>query len=162
MRLSRLWFVVTPFLRVSAAPTDTGRDKPPAFFLAGDSTTAVNGGWGNGLLATLRSPAWGINIGQSGATTVSYQQGGNWTNITTHVEEYAKKFDTYVTVSVSSSWGNKQVTADMPRQFGHNDQKSTSNVTFEEYQDNLIKFAEQVKSLGGTPVRASHIGVLAN
>ncbi|KAM0808467.1 putative SGNH hydrolase-type esterase domain-containing protein [Seiridium cardinale] len=124
-----------------AFPTKNGNSKHPAFFLAGDSTTAIDGGWGNGLLATLRNPAWGLNIGQSGATTVSYQQGGNWTNITAHVGAYATKYNTYVTIS----------------QFGHNDQKATSNVTFEEYQNNLIKFAEEVKSLGGTPLLVSSL-----
>ncbi|KAF7534013.1 hypothetical protein G7054_g6610 [Neopestalotiopsis clavispora] len=123
-----------------ALPSYKNHTRPPAFFLAGDSTTAVGGGWGDGLLATLRYPAWGVNIGQSGATTVSYENAGNWTNITTHVEEYAKKFDTYVTIS-----------------FGHNDQKATSNVTFEEYQANLIRFAEEVKSLGGTPLLVSSL-----
>lgn len=84
---------------VLTAPTKTS-NKPPAFFLAGDSTTTINAGWGDGFLDTLKSPAWGINNGQSGATTLSYRQGGYWSNITAHVEEYAKEFDTYVTISV--------------------------------------------------------------
>ena len=37
-------------------------------------------------------------------------------------------------------------------QFGHNDQKSTSGVTMDMYKANLKKFAEEVKSAGGTPV----------
>ncbi|KAI4592149.1 hypothetical protein KJ359_011476 [Pestalotiopsis sp. 9143b] len=123
---------VLPFL-ASALPSYKNDSKPPAFFLAGDSTTAVGGGWGDGLLATLRSPAWGVNIGQSGATTVSFENGGNWTNVTTHVQDYAEEYDTYVTIS------------------------STSGVTFEEYQANLIKFAEDVKSLGGTPLLVSSL-----
>ncbi|KAI1850245.1 hypothetical protein JX266_004103 [Neoarthrinium moseri] len=115
--------------------------KPPAFFLAGDSTTAHDGGWGDGLLATLRGPeAWGVNIGQSGATTVSYVHGGNWTNITAHLREYAATYDSYVTIS-----------------FGHNDQKPANNVPFDQYQANLIKFAEEVKSLGGTPLLTSSL-----
>ncbi|KAH6652629.1 SGNH hydrolase-type esterase domain-containing protein [Truncatella angustata] len=140
MRAATSLFAAVLPITVTAFPAKHSNNKPPAFFLAGDSTTAINGGWGNGFLATLRDPAWGINIGQSGATTLSYQQGGNWSNITTHVKEYAKKYDTYVTIS-----------------FGHNDQKSTSNVTFDEYQANLIKFAEEVKSLGGTPLLTSSL-----
>lgn len=154
---SSLLTFVLPFL-ASGLPSYKTDTKPPAFFLAGDSTTAVGGGWGDGLLATLRSPAWGVNIGQSGATTVSFENGGNWTNVTTHVQDYAEEYDTYVTISVSpakSSWEWNELSL-MHEQFGHNDQKSTSGVTFEEYQANLVRFAEEVKSLGGTPVRCFH------
>jgi hypothetical protein len=95
------------FLAATAATTVTAiphrpAHKPPAFFLAGDSTTAVNGGWGNGLLAPLIEPAWGVNIGQSGATTVSFIAAGNWTNITSHLRQYSKTYDCYVTISVST------------------------------------------------------------
>lgn len=99
---SSLLASVLPFL-ASGLPSYKTDPKPPAFFLAGDSTTAVGGGWGDGLLATLRSPAWGVNIGQSGATTVSFENGGNWTNVTTHVQDYAEEYDPYVTISVSPS-----------------------------------------------------------
>ncbi|KAI1653521.1 carbohydrate esterase family 12 protein [Daldinia decipiens] len=114
--------------------------KPAAFFLAGDSTTAVDGGWGDGLLAALKSPAWGVNIGKSGATTASFSAGGYWANITKHLQDNVDKYDCYVTIS-----------------FGHNDQKSTSGVTFEQYQANLIRFANEVKSLGGTPLLTSSL-----
>ena len=77
-----------------------GDKKTPAFFLAGDSTTALDGGWGNGVLNPLIKPAWGVNIGQSGATTASFIAAGNWSNITTHLQDYSKKYDCYVTISV--------------------------------------------------------------
>ncbi|KAI1157538.1 SGNH hydrolase-type esterase domain-containing protein [Nemania serpens] len=105
--------------------------KPPALFLAGDSTTAVDGGWGNGLLAPLVAPAWGVNLGLSGATTASFAAAGRWANVTEHLKEYAKAYDCYVTIS-----------------FGHNDQKPENNVPFDVYQQNLINFANEVKSLG--------------
>ncbi|XXG95127.1 hypothetical protein Hte_001387 [Hypoxylon texense] len=114
--------------------------KPPAFFLAGDSTTAIDGGWGDGLLATLKSPAWGVNIGKSGATTASFRAGGYWANVTQHLKDNVAKFDSYVTIS-----------------FGHNDQKETSGVTFEQYKANLIKFANEVKDLGGIPLLTSSL-----
>ena len=79
------------------------RDRAPAFFLAGDSTTAVNGGWGDGLLATLIDPATGLNVGRSGATTASFVGGGSWSNVTDHVKQYAGDYDVYVTISVSQS-----------------------------------------------------------
>ncbi|KAF4456155.1 putative acetylesterase [Fusarium austroafricanum] len=43
--------------------------KPPQFFLIGDSTVAVNGGWGDGFLSYLNEPAKGSNRGVSGSTT---------------------------------------------------------------------------------------------
>ncbi|KAI8631906.1 carbohydrate esterase family 12 protein [Xylariaceae sp. FL1651] len=126
---------------VTAAPVDEpGSSKAPAFFLAGDSTTARDGGWGDGLLAPLISPAWGVNIGQSGATTVSYIAGGNWTNITAHLKDYAATYDCYVTIS-----------------FGHNDQKPENNVSFDVYQQNLINFANEVNSLGGKALLVSSL-----
>jgi hypothetical protein len=94
-----LWALALPGL-VSGFPAKGHEPKPPAFFLAGDSTTAVDGGWGDGLLAPLISPAWGVNIGKSGATTVSFEAGGYWTNVTDHVRDYAKEYDVYVTISV--------------------------------------------------------------
>ncbi|KAI1491292.1 SGNH hydrolase-type esterase domain-containing protein [Biscogniauxia mediterranea] len=137
-----LWFrIVASATLASAIPTvHRHRAKTPAFFLAGDSTTAVDGGWGDGFLAPLISPAWGVNIGKSGATTASFVAGGYWSNVTTHLKDNADKYDCYVTIS-----------------FGHNDQKSTSGVTFEEYQQNLINFAKEVQSLGGTPLLTSSL-----
>ncbi|KAI0148336.1 carbohydrate esterase family 12 protein [Hypoxylon sp. NC0597] len=134
--MSRLSFWITAFASLSVGhPVADCSSKPAAFFLAGDSTTAVDGGWGNGLLAPLKSPAWGVNIGKSGATTASYSAGGYWANITKHLRDNVAKYDSYVTIS-----------------FGHNDQKSTSGVTLEAFQANLVKFANEVKSLGGTPL----------
>ncbi|KAI0392405.1 carbohydrate esterase family 12 protein [Xylariaceae sp. FL0594] len=114
--------------------------KPPAFFLAGDSTTAPDGGWGNGVLGPLVDPAWGVNVGQSGATTASYVAAGKWANVTAYVREYAKTYDCYVTIS-----------------FGHNDQKPQNNVSFDTYQQNLINFAKEVEELGGTALLTSSL-----
>ncbi|KXJ89177.1 SGNH hydrolase-type esterase domain-containing protein [Microdochium bolleyi] len=114
--------------------------KTPAFFLAGDSTTAVDGGWGDGFLATLIEPSWGVNVAKSGATTASFEAGGYWEKITTLVADNADKFDCYVTIS-----------------FGHNDQKPKNNVTFEVYQANLIRFANVVQELGGKPMLVSSL-----
>lgn len=139
--MSRLIYgVLALTASVAGRPVAECSSKPPAFFLAGDSTTAPDGGWGNGLLATLKSPAWGVNIGKSGATTASFLAGGYWANVTQHVKDNVEKYDSYVTIS-----------------FGHNDQKSTSGVTFEQYQENLIKFANEIKSLGGKPLLTSSL-----
>lgn len=80
--------------------------KPPAFFLAGDSMTAVQssdgGGWGNGFLSFLASPAWGINYGHNGATTVSFVKGGDWSDVISSVEGAVDDYDPFVTIMVSS------------------------------------------------------------
>lgn len=85
--------------------------KPPAFILAGDSTTAVQssgaGGWGNGFIDTLKKPAWGINKGHPGATTVTFVDGGDWGECLNLVKNAKNSYDIYVTI-----------------QFGHNDQVS--------------------------------------
>lgn len=113
--------------------------KPPAFFLAGDSTTAVQaqngGGWGNGFLSFLNSPAWGTNYGHNGATTVSFRNGGDWAAVLGKVEDNKSNYDCWVTI-----------------QFGHNDQKADKHITLQMYQDNLVRMTEEVKSAGGTPV----------
>ncbi|ORY72174.1 SGNH hydrolase-type esterase domain-containing protein [Pseudomassariella vexata] len=131
------WFIL-PML-ATAAPYLNSTGKPPAFFLAGDSTTAIQstngGGWGNGFLSFLNYPAWGINKGHNGATTVSFVNGGDWADVTDLVSSNAEEFDVYVTI-----------------QFGHNDQKAAANITMAQFQTNLENMAEEVKSLGGTPI----------
>ncbi|RYO95256.1 hypothetical protein DL766_002070 [Monosporascus sp. MC13-8B] len=126
----------------AAAPSspDASAAKPPAFLLAGDSTTAVNGGWGDGLLAPLIKPAIGLNVGKSGATTRSFVAGGYWKNVTDHVKKYAGNYDVYVTIS-----------------FGHNDQKENSGVSFDQYQTNLINMVNEIKNLGGKPLLVSSL-----
>lgn len=90
--------------RRSKCPSSCSK-KPPAFFLAGDSTTAVQssngGGWGNGFLSFLRSPAWGINYGHNGATTVSFVNGGDWVNVIGSVKNNTETYDCYVTIQVT-------------------------------------------------------------
>ncbi|KAB5531452.1 SGNH hydrolase-type esterase domain-containing protein [Coniochaeta sp. 2T2.1] len=113
--------------------------KPPAFFLAGDSTTAVQstggGGWGNGFLSFLRDGAWGVNYGHNGATTASFVKGGDWATVLGRAREAREEFDVYVTI-----------------QFGHNDQKPAANISLSQYQSNLEDLARQVRSAGGEPI----------
>ncbi|KAH8198568.1 hypothetical protein TruAng_007249 [Truncatella angustata] len=109
---------------------DARNSTPPAFILAGDSTTAVQsaggGGWGNGFLSFLISPAWGINKGHNGATTVSFVNGGDWATVTGYVEsKKAEGFDVY---------------------------KAAANISLDQYKTNLEKLALDIKSRGGTPL----------
>ncbi|KAJ8065843.1 hypothetical protein OCU04_004947 [Sclerotinia nivalis] len=119
---------------------------PPAFLLAGDSTTAIQnaaktgGGWGNGFISTLQNGAGGINYGHNGATTVSFVSGGDWANVLASVAKYKSAYTTFVTI-----------------QFGHNDQKAKANISVAEYMTNLQNMAEDVVAAGATPILVTPI-----
>jgi hypothetical protein len=99
MKLSNF---LAPLLATSATALPSHPKIKPAYFvLAGDSTTAPNGGWGDGFLnTTLRAPASGINLGHSGATTVSFREGGDWAAVLEQVKTHTKTHDVFVTVQV--------------------------------------------------------------
>ncbi|KAI0968575.1 SGNH hydrolase-type esterase domain-containing protein [Xylaria arbuscula] len=114
--------------------------KPPAFILAGDSTTAIQstngGGWGTGFLSFLKNPALRINKGHNGATTASFVSGGDWDVVEGLVSNNtAAGYEVYVTIA-----------------FGHNDQKNTSGISLAQYQENLQSLAGDVLGLGGIPL----------
>lgn len=110
--------------------------KPVYWLLAGDSTTAPKGGWGDGFLATtVASGSSGHNYGHSGATTASFRAGGDWAKVIKDIGTYKDKYDVYTTI-----------------QFGHNDQKESSGVTLEQFKTNLKRFADESKSAGATPI----------
>ncbi|KAK3292031.1 SGNH hydrolase-type esterase domain-containing protein [Chaetomium fimeti] len=134
MKSSFLALLAAPFLAM-AAPLESRQGNPPAFFLAGDSTTAVDGGWGDGLVAILRDGAIGQNKGHSGATTASFVAAGDWETVLSLVETNRGKHDCYVTI-----------------QFGHNDQKSNSGVGISQFQTNVENMANEVTAAGGTPI----------
>ncbi|KAI9925333.1 hypothetical protein AWENTII_011813 [Aspergillus wentii] len=132
-----LFYLSSLFLTVSALPRDS---RPPAFFLAGDSTTATQspggGGWGDGFLnTTLHHGAYGRNYGHNGATTVSFRAGGDWNNVLSSVKQSKSEYNPYVTI-----------------QFGHNDQKPAKNISLAQYTANLEKMASEVNSAGATPI----------
>jgi lysophospholipase L1-like esterase len=104
MKLSILGSLASAFLAVAASPVSR-QAKQPAFFLSGDSTTAVDGGWGDGFLATLRNGAIGQNHGDSGASTASFVAERRWEKVLNLVKNNKAKYECYVTI-----------------QFGHNDQ----------------------------------------
>ncbi|KAK3902820.1 SGNH hydrolase-type esterase domain-containing protein [Staphylotrichum tortipilum] len=134
MKLSVLALLAASCLAV-AVPVGCESKTPPEFFLAGDSTTAIGGGWGDGFLAVLRNGATGYNKGHNGATTASFVAGGDWATVLSLVKNSKAKDQRYVTI-----------------QFGHNDQKTTSNVTIAQFQANLETMAKQVRSAGATPI----------
>jgi len=104
MRTSFLLF--TPLACVLAVPAalHSRGTKPVYWLLAGDSTTATNGGWGGAFLSTtLANGASGHNYGHSGASTRSFRAGGDWANVTRDVRTYKQEYDVYVTIQVGRS-----------------------------------------------------------
>lgn len=98
MKLSSL-LLLFPLL-VAAIPS-FGKHNEAAFFLAGDSTTAINGGWGNGFITTITKGSFGINYAKGGATTVSFRADGLWDKTVSSVSK-AKGlgYRPYVTIQV--------------------------------------------------------------
>ncbi|KAF2017907.1 carbohydrate esterase family 12 protein [Aaosphaeria arxii CBS 175.79] len=125
---------------IASPVTGSKHSQPPAFFLAGDSTTAVQstngGGWGDGFLnTTLKHGATGKNFGHNGATTVSFRAGGDWDNVIQAAKASLPSYKPYVTI-----------------QFGHNDQKPDKNISMADLTANLITFVKEVRSIPATPV----------
>lgn len=120
----------------AAHPTTTPRGaQVPYFITTGDSTTAINGGWGDGFLALAQNGASGINHAKSGATTVSFRADGRWDATLASIAETVADYEPIVTI-----------------QFGHNDQKPEKGISLEQFQANLEQLATEVIEAGGTPV----------
>ncbi|MCD9127283.1 rhamnogalacturonan acetylesterase [Luteimonas fraxinea] len=106
--------------------------------LVGDSTTAVQGGWGGAFCDRhVASFLACTNLARGGRSTYNYRAEGSW-EIALH-EMRAGPFDAvYVLV-----------------QFGHNDQpgkpgRSTDLAT--EYPDNLRRYVAEIRAAGAHPV----------
>jgi hypothetical protein len=99
--------LISTFNFVHAAPKGY---KKYAFVLTGDSTTAANGGWGDGFCSILAVNTSCANHGKSGATTGTFSESRALDSALADVAFFAKAGKkTLVTV-----------------QFGHNDQKIVS------------------------------------
>ncbi|KFA66939.1 hypothetical protein S40285_05761 [Stachybotrys chlorohalonatus IBT 40285] len=127
--------LASSFAQALAFPLTSRQANAPYFVLTGDSTTAVDGGWGDGFLALLTGGADGVNLGESGATTRSFVAEGFWGQAIDAVEANRDAYDPIVTI-----------------QFGHNDQKAESGVTLEMFKTNLLGFIGDVQAAGGTPI----------
>ncbi|KAH7322957.1 acetylesterase [Stachybotrys elegans] len=137
MKFASVSLLLTAALtQVRASPTLRPKwVKPPYFITVGDSTVAIDGGWGDGFLSYLQDGADGINTGKSGATTASYRWEGLWDKAIAAVEANKEAFSPIVTI-----------------QFGHNDQKPQNGVSEPAFQQNLQTMAEEVQRAGGTPI----------
>lgn len=135
MRLARISSLVVSALGLGLANAGPiiPRDKTPYLFLIGDSTVAVDGGWGNGLLDYLKEPAQGANLAVSGSTTVSWKSENRWESLLKSVGTASSgAFEPIITI-----------------QFGHNDKKV---MELDEFQSNLESIVSDLKEAGGTPV----------
>ena len=116
---------------------------PPVFksakiVLIGDSTTAVQGGWGPSFCGRhVTSFVACINLARGGRSSGNYRTEGSW-KLAMYEIKSGGFSDTYVLI-----------------QFGHNDQpgkpgRSTDLAT--EFPANLKRYVEEVRAVGGKPV----------
>jgi hypothetical protein len=88
---------------VLAAPTALLKSaaKPVYWLLAGDSTTAPGGGWGDAFLSTTVTPgSSGHNWAKGGATTKSFRDGGYWSSVLKGIAQFKQDYRVYVTIQV--------------------------------------------------------------
>jgi lysophospholipase L1-like esterase len=134
----------TGFLAASGVQAQTPVSNPPPHFnatkivLVGDSTTAVQGGWGPSFCAKhVTSFAACINLARGGRSSGNYRTEGSWALALNEIKSGGFN-DTYVLV-----------------QFGHNDQpgkpgRSTDLAT--EFPANLKAYVDEIRAAGGKPV----------
>lgn len=106
----------------------------PYFYTIGDSTVTETAGWGQGF-REFTNGASGENRAVSGTTTVSWKSNGRWADL---LEAIGTKNTTH-RVIVTLQWG-------------HNDQKSTTGITLDDYRENIVNYVKDLKAVGATPV----------
>jgi lysophospholipase L1-like esterase len=128
----------------SGALAQTPVPNPPPHFnaikivLVGDSTTAVQGGWGPSFCAKhVTSFAACINLARGGRSSGNYRTEGSWA-LAMHEIRSGGFNDTYVLV-----------------QFGHNDQPGKPGRSTDlaaEFPANLKAYVADIRAAGGKPV----------
>lgn len=108
------------------------------FILVGDSTVAINSGWGPGFCNDVAPPVKCLDMAKGGRSSRSYREDGSWAEVMKELKDNGKFTQTYVLL-----------------QFGHNDQpgkpgRSTDLAT--EFPANIKQFVEEVKAAGAKPV----------
>lgn len=127
----------------AAALTSPAQAAEPLFkaskiVLVGDSTTAVNSGWGGSFCARhVSSNVACVNLGRGGRSTRTYREEGSWA----------------LAVKEMSSGGFERTYVLI--QLGHNDQpgrpeRSTDLAT--EFPVNIRRFVDEARTAGATPV----------
>ena len=124
-------------------PSITNRPTPTPIraskvILVGDSTTAVQGGWGPAFCADHVSSFLAcINLARGGRSTYNYRAEGSW-DIALHEMRSGGFERTWVLI-----------------QFGHNDQPGKpgrSTDLTEEFPANLRRYVEETRAAGAIPV----------
>jgi len=124
-----------------AAPVTAGEPAPfksAKIVLVGDSTTAVQGGWGPSFCGKhVTSFIACINLARGGRSSGNYRSEGSWA-LALYEMKSGGFSDTYVLI-----------------QFGHNDQpgkpgRSTDLAT--EFPANMKRYVDEVRAAGGKPV----------
>ncbi|CAG9981852.1 unnamed protein product [Clonostachys byssicola] len=135
MRLSFLFCGLVAALAQAQPLLNPRAEKPPYFIVTGDSTTNKGTGWGEGFISNAQNGADGVIRSKGGTTTVTFKTGGWWDKAIQSVKDNKDKYRPIVTI-----------------QFGHNDQKADAGISLSQFQNNMKKLAEEVKSAGGTPI----------
>jgi lysophospholipase L1-like esterase len=123
---------------LAQAQTDPPPFKATKIVLVGDSTTAVNSGWGGAFCATrVTSNVACVNLGRGGRSTKTYRAEGSWTLALGEMKG-GPFAETYVLI-----------------QFGHNDaygraERLTDLKT--EFPANLKRYVEEARAAGARPV----------
>jgi lysophospholipase L1-like esterase len=143
MRLKALCLALVLGAAPLVANAQTAEAPPPQFkavkiVLVGDSTTAVQGGWGPAFCGWhITSFAACVNLGRGGRSSGNYRAEGSWALAMDEIKS-GGFIDTYVLI-----------------QFGHNDQpgkpgRSTDLAT--EFPANMKRYVEDVRAAGAKPV----------
>lgn len=100
--IMRVSYLSLAHIMLTAASPHPRRDTSSVYWiLAGDSTTAPGGGWGDGFLSTTVAPgSSGANYGHGGATTKSFREGGDWDRVLGDIESHKDTSRVYVTIQV--------------------------------------------------------------
>jgi lysophospholipase L1-like esterase len=119
----------------AAAQTTPARIR---IILVGDSTMAVNSGWGPGFCALADPRVACVNMAKGGRSSGSYRAEGSWAGVIDALKNGSDFETTYVLI-----------------QFGHNDQpgkegRSTDLQT--EFPANMARYVREVKAAGAKPV----------
>jgi lysophospholipase L1-like esterase len=123
---------------MAQAPTAPPQFRAVKIVLVGDSTTAVQGGWGPSFCGKhVMSAVACVNLARGGRSSGSYRTEGSW-NVALNEMKSGGFVATYVLI-----------------QFGHNDQpgkpgRSTDLAT--EFPIFLKRYVEEVRAAGATPV----------
>lgn len=129
---------ITALLLPAAAHAQEPMFKAPKIVLVGDSTTAVNSGWGGSFCAKhVSSNVACVNLGRGGRSTRTYREEGSWA----------------LALKEMTSGGFAQTYVLI--QLAHNDQpgrpeRSTDLAT--EFPVNIRRFVDETRAAGATPV----------